>query len=308
MSNDVAESVIDNQTITASLSVQNKKPRNKPMTLKLIQLGFRLGGYLSPKIAGRIAYNMWLTPTRFKTPASEQSALESAVIEYHSINSRDIAAFTWGQAETTDKGTILLVHGWSGRGTQLGSFVGPLVDAGYRVISFDAPAHGKSSGKQTNLYEISDTILALQEIYGPFESVITHSFGGPCTALAITHGLKTNRVVTISPPATTLGLVHKFSDALQLNRRTRKNLVDSIANTFGSHIWEELSMMNLIKKIDMPRLIIHDTHDIDVPWEEGQAVAKAWNDAPFISTTGLGHRRILRDDAVIESALAFLNG
>jgi pimeloyl-ACP methyl ester carboxylesterase len=96
-----------------------------------------------------------------------------------------------------------------------------LNNAGYRVISFDAPAHGQSSGKQTSLYEISETILALQEIYGAFDSVITHSFGGPCTAHALRLGLETNRIVSICPPATTIGLIDKFCDALMLNKKNQ---------------------------------------------------------------------------------------
>jgi pimeloyl-ACP methyl ester carboxylesterase len=253
-----------------------------------------------------MAYKLWLTPTRFKTPASEQKALKSAIIEAHRINDNDITTFTWQTAEAGDRPTVLLVHGWSGRGTQMGSFAEALNNAGYRVISFDAPAHGKSSGKQTNLYEISETILALQDIYGGFDSVITHSFGGPCTALAIRLGLKANRIVSICPPATTIGLIDKFSDALLLNEKTRQNLVDRITATFGGHVWEELSMKNLMRGVDIPGLVIHDAHDDDVPWQEGQAVAHAWNNAPFIITSGLGHRRILRDSSVIESTLKFL--
>ena len=89
----------------------------------------------------------------------------------------------------------------------MGALAKSLVEAGYRVLSFDAPAHGLSSGKQNNIYEISGTILGLDKLYGPFESVITHSFGGPCLAIAMQNGLKTSRVINISPPSTTTGLV-----------------------------------------------------------------------------------------------------
>jgi len=272
---------------------------------------FEIGGRISPGLMGRLAYKLWLTPTRYNTPASEQKALSSATIEFHQINDKKIATFSWGHSRpaadtVTIRPTVLLVHGWSGRGTQMGAFVETLTDAGYRVISFDAPAHGKSSGKQTTLYEITDTILALQEIYGEFDSVISHSFGGPCTVRAISHGLKTRRLVSISPPATILGLIDKFSDTLHLNKKTRQNLVDRMAKNFGSHIWEELSMANKVTEIDTPGLVIHDVHDTDVAWEEGQAVAHAWNNAPLITTSGLGHRRILRDKRVIESTLNFI--
>ncbi len=305
MSNNSRESVIDRNVVTKALTA-NTKQHSEPMILKLFQLAFKIGGILSPKITSRLAYNLWLTPPRFKTPASERHALESATIEYHQISDLSIATFRWGPAKPTDKPKVLLVHGWSGRGTQLFSFIEPLIKAGYQVISFDAPAHGKSSGKQTNIYQIVDVILALQEHYGNFDSVITHSFGGPCTAVAVRQGLKINRFVSICPPATTIGLVTKFVSALHITEKTRKKLIERIEATFGKHIWEELAMVNTVKKIDIPGFVIHDTHDMDIPWEEGQAVAFSWNNAPFKITNGLGHRRILRDKYVIEAAVNFI--
>lgn len=276
-----------------------------PIAFKLLRLSFRIGGRLSPTIAGRLAYKLWFTPTRFKLPAREKIALDSAKLSNHQIAKNNIITFSWGN-ENPDTPLVLLVHGWSGRGTQLGSFVQPLLDAGYRVLSFDAPAHGKSSGKQTSLYEFADVILALQKHYGDIHAAITHSFGGPCIANAIQHGFKTNRIVSISPPATTKGLVEKFNDALHLPKKTREKMIQHIENTYSKNIWEEISMVNSIKGATIPSLLIHDTNDTDIPWQEGEAVAHAWNNAKFIKTSGLGHRRILRDDFVIKTAVAYI--
>ena len=65
-------------------------------------------------------------------------------------------------------------------------------------------------------------------------------------------------------------------------------------------------MVNSVKAVPIPSLLIHDTNDTDIPWQEGEAVARAWNDAKFIKTSGLGHRRILRDDFVIETTVAYI--
>ena len=307
MSENSADIVLENNHV--KIPGKTRKARPEPFMLKVFQKIFQLTGWISTALAGRMAYKLWLTPTRFETPATEQKALRSAIIESHRIHDKDITTFTWQSTAVGENSpTVLLVHGWSGRGTQMGSFAEPLNNAGYRVISFDAPAHGRSSGKQTSLYEISGTILALQDIYGAFDSVITHSFGGPCTAHAIRHGLETNRIVSICPPATTIGLIDKFCDVLLLNKEIRQNLIERITATFGVHVWEELSMNNAMRDVDIPGLVIHDAHDDDVPWQEGQAVAHAWNNAPFIITSGLGHRRILRDSSVIESTLKFLKG
>ncbi len=310
MSNKNDESVDD--ALSLALSIKTRQSRPEPVILKLMQLAFSIGGRLSPRIASRFAYNLWLTSPRFKTPASERNALASATVEFHSIKNHNIATYIWGRSRQAGKPvarpTILLVHGWSGRGTQLGSFVEPLLDVGYRVISFDAPAHGQSSGKQTTIFEIADVILALQKLYGEFDAVITHSFGGPCSALAVKNGLKINRMVAICPPATIRGLVTKFISALHITEKTSKHLIKHIEKSFGKHIWKELSMTTLVEHLDIPGFVIHDSHDVDIPWEEGQAVAHLWNNAPFKITNGLGHRRILRDDDVIRSAVKFITG
>lgn len=292
-----------NNSSQTSANKTTTKTRPDPMILKLIRFAFQVGGRLAPPIAGRIAYKLWLTPVRHKTPASEIKALESADIQYIQINDNNIATFSWGQSGPT----VLLVHGWSGRGTQLGSFVQPLIDAGYRVLSFDAPAHGKSSGKQTNLYQFADTLVGLQQHFGSFDSIISHSFGGPCVVTAIQRGLKINRLVSICPPANTLGLIEKFISILRIPTKAGSHLTQRFENNFGTTVWEDVSMVNTVKELKIPGMLIHDSHDEDIPWQEGHAVAEAWEQAQFIKTTGLGHRRILRDAAVIESAVSFIN-
>ena len=214
----------------------------------------------------------------------------------------NIATYHWGQSGPT----VLLVHGWSGRGTQLGAFVKPLINAGFRVLSFDAPAHGSSSGKQTTLYEIADVMLALNDRSGPFGSVITHSFGGPCLAVAIQRGLIVSSVVSISPPARIDALVEKFADTLAIPKKAVKYFIQRFEDSFGKNIFEQASMINNVRELDMPALVIHDEDDADIPWRDGQAVAQAWKAAIFIKTSNLGHRRILRDAMIIDTAVGFI--
>jgi pimeloyl-ACP methyl ester carboxylesterase len=301
MPNDTPQAVFYELT-SSTIPNRAKRPHSVPLIFKLIRLAFRAGGTISPQLAGRAAYKLWLTPARFPTPSSEQAVLESAEIEYYMINRRTIATYSWGQTGPT----VLLVHGWSGRGTQLGAFVEPLINAGYRVLSFDGPAHGGSSGKQTNLYEIADVILGLNGRYGPFESVITHSFGGPCLAAAMQQGLNTSSVVSISPPASFTTLVDKFADTLSIPEKAVKDFVRRCEDVFGKDIFEQASMANNVRELDLPALVIHDEDDADIPWRDGQAVAQAWKNASFIKTSTLGHRRILRNPSIIEAAVDFI--
>ncbi len=270
--------------------------------LRLFQLGFKIGGVIAPKLSGRIAYKLWITPIRYKTPESERQALQSAHIETHEINAQTITSYQWGQTGPM----VLLIHGWSGRGTQLGAIAKKLTDKGFRVVSFDAPAHGKSSGKKTSLYEIADTIVALGEIYGPFQSTVTHSFGGPCLALAMQKGLTTTCVVNICPPAEIIGLVKNFTTTLAIPPSVETEFIRCFEQHFGEKVWQEASMQHNITELDTPALVIHDIDDADVSWHEGQKVAQAWKQARFIKTRSLGHRRILRHPETIDLMVDFI--
>ena len=75
---------------------------------------------------------------------------------------------------------------------------------------------------------------------------------------------------------------------------------------FGADLWQRFSPEVLARQLDVPGLVIHDQDDRDVPIQEGIAVAQAWPGAQFVRTTGLGHRRILRDPEVIARVAAFI--
>jgi len=72
--------------------------------------------------------------------------------------------------------------------------------------------------------------------------------------------------------------------------------------------FEELQAHRNVREIDRPALIVHDLDDREVPWEEGERYARYWPSSHLLSTTGLGHNRILGDTAVIGGVLDFLRG
>ena len=71
---------------------------------------------------------------------------------------------------------ILLVQGWEGRGAQLGSFVDPLLDAGFEVVLFDHIGHGESVGKRSSMIRFRDGIRAVEAAMGPFHGCVAHSW------------------------------------------------------------------------------------------------------------------------------------
>lgn len=273
-----------------------------PPILRILRLVFQTGGYIAPGLTGQLACTLWYKTTRFPLPAGEKRALQEADVEFREINGSRIATYAWGNAGAL----VLLIHGWNGRATQLAPFVKPLLKAGFRVLAFDAPAHGKSTGNRTTIYEIAGAIAELNEHYGPFHAVITHSFGGPSLALAMKQGVSAERVVCLCPPATVTGLVDKFAHTLHIGDKTMRVMKRLIEERFDENIWSDVAMVNTVAGQTTPAMIIHDEDDNDVPWQEGYAVSQAWPGSRFIKTSQLGHHRILRDRTTIRNVAGFI--
>jgi pimeloyl-ACP methyl ester carboxylesterase len=265
-------------------------------------LGFALGGLfrVAPAAAASVLDALLMTPRRRRPQRREQEWLAGAERTALEAAGSRLAVWSWGQGRP-----VLLVHGWSGRGSQLGAFVAPLVAAGYRAVAFDQPGHGASTGRRSSLVAMSDAVAALIEHLGIVDGVIAHSAGAAATALALAGGTRQPRIVFVAPPSDlawfTRRLVRAAGLPALLYRRSRRR----IERRIGAR-WSELRMEVVAPEMTQPLLVIHDRGDREVPWEQGAAVARAWPSAELVTTEGLGHQRILRDERIVASALGFL--
>jgi len=146
------------------MSKSSKTPAAKiSLGLRLMRLMYNTVGRLFPDYFGKIAYEQWFTTARFKTPDYELPALTSADRKSIDVNGLNIAVYIWQDETVKPSASLLFIHGWTGRGTQIVNYIKPLNAIGYRVISFDGPAHGNTPGKQTSLLEFTDVVFALDE-------------------------------------------------------------------------------------------------------------------------------------------------
>lgn len=293
--------VIPMPVASPSTSAPEAVSIRKPLAVRLLRLAFQVGGRVAPQLTGRWANYLWFRPQRFVPPAREQALLARAMCLPMTHAGKHIAVYAWGTGPA-----ILLVHGWSGRGAQMGAFIDPLVAAGFRVIAFDAPAHGRSEGEDTNLPEVAELMLELAWRHGPLHAVIAHSFGVLCTLYALGEGLSVTHVVAVSPPSSIEGLVDKFAEGLAIPAAAIKVMRSLFEARFGADLWTRFSPLRLARTTTAQALIAHDDTDREVPWQEGEALTQAWPGAQLLRTHGLGHRRILRDPQVIAQVVGFI--
>ena len=273
-----------------------------PLGVKLSQLVFRLLGSSMPELTSAWAALLWSRTHRFEPPRRERR-MQLRASEYSlKVNGRDIKAWQWGSGPA-----VLLVHGWNGRGMQLSNFIDPLLKAGYRVITFDAPAHGQTSGRSTNLIEIRDVLLALAEREQGFHAAIGHSFGVACLSAAINAGMPVNSLVAISTPGSLVALVSSYCQAMCMPPAVEARLQQRLANRFEAGIWEQFAHHYPLSDSVQNTLVVHDRDDEIVDWHEAKKLVSEWPNAQLLLTEGLGHRRILRNTKLIRSTVEFIS-
>ena len=114
---------------TLVLSVKSTNVRSHVSSPVWLRASFSAAGYLAPNLTAAVAERLFYKTRRNGPRPGEREFLEGAMPTTIS----GMKAWSWGSGPT-----VLLVHGWNGRGTQLGAFIEPLVARGYQVVAFDA--------------------------------------------------------------------------------------------------------------------------------------------------------------------------
>ena len=204
---------------------------------------------------------------------------------------------------------ILIVHGFESSSKNFDRYIMPLVKKGCEVIAFDAPAHGRSSGRQVNLLMYIEMIKHIYKEYGPLDGYLSHSFGG----LAVTHFLENIphdenvRVVLIAPATETTSAIDTFFKVLQLGTDIRKEFDQLIYNRAGV-LPEHFSVRRAIKNIRAKILWFHDEEDELTPIADVLRVQEENHPhVEFVITKGLGHRKIYRENDTVKRSVLLLS-
>src|SRR5436190_1757404 len=111
----IARISIDKENSTIGRS--NHDPTNRA-TRSMAMIGALVRGVdrLSPALGASVAARLFLTPRRARIPERERSWLKHAEPETFSVGRFRLAGHRWSSVGEP----VLLVHGWEGRGSQLG--------------------------------------------------------------------------------------------------------------------------------------------------------------------------------------------
>ena len=255
----------------------------------------------APDIASRVAVDLFMKPRRYTRPPREAEVLAAATpFEVHLGATLTVQAWRWGSGPA-----VLLVHGWEGRGAQLAAFVEPLTAAGFSVVAFDAPGHGASAGARSSLPHFAWSVRGVSDAIERPYAILAHSLGCAATTLALRDGLSVQRLVYIAPPLEPSDYVARFGDILNISAPVLDRMKLRIEERFLRK-WSDYSLAETAREMTTPLLVVHDRDDNETLYEDGVTLVKTWPGARMITTEGLGHRRVLRDAAVVEAATRFV--
>lgn len=258
---------------------------------------------ISSKWTVLFAAKLFTTPIKHKMPRrefymnekSKQSVLYVPEIE------KEIVVYEWG----TGFPKVLLVHGWSGRGTQLFKIAEALVHSGFSVVSFDAPGHGKSKGNSSIMIEFIASIKEIDVKFGPFEAAVGHSLGGMALFNAVKDGFQIKHLVTIGSGDVVRDIIDDFISKIKLKKSTGLLLSNHFEKKYDKTM-DSFSAYLSAKEVSIPVLVIHDENDSDVPVSAAKHIHEHLKNGSIMITKHLGHRKILGDEKVIARTIDFI--
>jgi pimeloyl-ACP methyl ester carboxylesterase len=242
---------------------------------------------------------MAFQPSRLPMPSRYEYLLDSAD-SYTQLQhgAHSIPVYSWG------KGPVILgVHGWAGAGIQFGAWVNPLVEAGYRVVLFDAPAHGRAQGGRTDLFEMAEVTSKVADNVGRVHGILAHSMGCIAAARAIEDGLQAHHLIMLAPPLSLPAIMDNLGQQLGLSQAVLDVHLRLMEDQFGQTVWEKLDLEVLSRSLTQRGVIVIDDDDTSIAPDESERVSDNWQTAQVLRTRGLGHHRLLWSPLVIDAAL-----
>ncbi len=152
---------------------------------------------------------------------------------------------------------------------------------------------------------------AVRSELGAPDMILTHSLGGAVCATTLAGTLSpylpwsVKKVVMISPPNSMVKIFNDFATMIGLSDQSTK-MLHTIVNELSGKTTEDFNTDVQLQNLSSDLQLIHAPDDKEVPFSEAEAIAKLNPRAILHPVNGLGHRRIIVDDEVVQLAVEFL--
>lgn len=275
------------------------------LAISYIRTKFKLLSFFSKRKTASQAFELFCTPI-LKSADRNPAIFAAAELLNFSLNGLNVQGYRWNKDKAHK---VLILHGFGSAAHNFYSYIISMIDKGYQVLAFDAPAHGNSDGKTINAMEYSQMIEQVIALYGPINGFLAHSFGGIALSLAIekTPHDEDTKIVFIAPATETTSAIDSAFELLKIKDLGVRKAFDKIIFDKGGKPTEWYSIRRAMKNIKASVLWVHDEDDDITPLKDALKVKEdGFPNIEFVITKGLGHRKIYRDTTIQKKIAAFL--
>lgn len=274
-----------------------------------IARSIRISAALSPALAGGLASRAFFsTGPRMPVREADRPTHGDARRRRLTVRGSEVTAYEWGSGSRT----VLLLHGWRGRASQFAPLVREFASEGFRVVSFDAPAHGASRGRRTDIRDWLSAAEQLQQVHGPFAGIVGHSFGALAALAAARSSIPAPAVAAIAGAAGPKAFLEEFARQFRLDPATAANMTARFRRRLGV---DETTVDLRYDAAQHPLpdetalLVVHDRGDRRMPDADSLRLHAAHGGrSRLLRTEGLGHTRVLTADATLDAVVALVTG
>ncbi len=258
--------------------------------------------HLAPRATKKIILKRFFKPKTYDLTPLEKEYLENGTSFHIYVHGKKIQCWKWGIGPG-----LLFVHGWNGRGINFTYFFKSFIDAGFSVITYDAPAHGESEGQVTNYFELTDTVRSfLDPSHGlNIQGIIAYSIGASAAINCISKDKPSIDAVLIAPALKLKEILFNAFNYHGVPEIVYRNLVGEMERFYGYDVHQDNPYV-LAKIIPSKMLIVHDMDDRTIPYRDSKILSEKTDNVFLHTTQGLGHKRILRDKEVVDVVKAYI--
>ncbi len=255
---------------------------------------------ISYKWSLKEAVKLFTKPIKFKLPSKELELRNKAEISYHNFENKKLAILKWKAAENNP--WVLLMHGWASRGTHFHPMVKSLLEQGYNVIAPDAPGHGLSPGKESDILKFAEAIKFAVKECKP-EYWICHSMGGSAAMYAIReYGYKPKHLSILGTPSIAKDIIEVYFGKVNAPISMYQDFKDALESKYSINDFSDYTAEKLIQQVDKELSInlVYDEKDVDAPVSHGKCLLSHHPNATLEITAEYGHTNLIKSLEVLE--------
>ncbi len=284
----------------ANIAAESHPLQAQTQNIKRFDAVLQFGSSIFPNLSGWVMSRLICRPIRRNLTPNNRAFLATSMPIDLTIQGKKIVGYAWGEGPT-----VLFVHGWATHAGSWHPYVARLVESGYRVVAFDAPAHGQSGGRVLTPLRYMNVINAfIENIEMPY-ALVGHSYGAMSAVLSLRNQQNyPSKLVLLGSFESVHTIFSSCAKHLNLSEKVQKAVKKYAKNMLGGEM-ESFSVSQTIKGFsDAQILIVHDCDDTIAPVKDAWTMANAATNTTLLLTNGLGHK--LKHDDIVDKVLAFI--